>query len=129
MRKVLGILQFFHFPLNIVPFLLITPSITATVLKYRSSQQGNSVKALVLKLYSKETSTHVLSCEICEILKDTLKAFHDFKSMQKVYEVVTKTALLFLSRAPTHHSFTFNLGFLYELKYKVRLCKKVCGIF
>ena len=34
----------------------------------------------------------------------------------------TKNA--FLSRGPTHHSFTFNLGFLYELKRKVRLSKK-----
>ena len=41
----------------------------------------------------------------------------------------TKKALFFLSRAPTHHSFIFNLRFLYELKLKVRLCKTVCGIF
>ena len=40
-----------------------------------------------------------------------------------------KTALFFLSQAPTHHSFTFNLRFLYELKHKVRLSKTVCGIF
>ena len=33
------------------------------------------------------------------------------------------------SRAPTHHSFTFNLRFLYELKHKVRVSKTVCGIF
>ena len=41
----------------------------------------------------------------------------------------TENALFFLSRAPTHHSFTFNLGFLYELKHKVCLPKTVCGIF
>ena len=41
----------------------------------------------------------------------------------------TKNALFFLSRAPTHHSFTFNLRFIYELKHKVRLSKTVCGIF
>ena len=41
----------------------------------------------------------------------------------------TKNALFFLSRAPTHHSFTFNLRFLYEMKYKVRLSKSFCGIF
>ena len=41
----------------------------------------------------------------------------------------TKNALFFLSRAPTHHSFTFNLRFFYELKHKVRLSKTVCGIF
>ena len=33
----------------------------------------------------------------------------------------TKNALFFLSRAQTHHSFTFNLRFLYEVKHKVRL--------
>ena len=41
----------------------------------------------------------------------------------------TKNTLFFLSRAPTHHSCTFNLRFLYELKHKVRLSKTVCGIF
>ena len=32
----------------------------------------------------------------------------------------TKIALFFLSQALSHHSFTFNLRFLYELKYKIR---------
>ena len=32
----------------------------------------------------------------------------------------TKSVLFFLSQAPTHHSFTVNLRFLYELKHKVR---------
>ena len=41
----------------------------------------------------------------------------------------TKNALFFLSRAPTHHIFTFNLRFLYELKHKARLFKIVCGVF
>ena len=41
----------------------------------------------------------------------------------------TNTALSFLSRAPTHQSFKFSLWFLYELKYKFRLSKTVCGIF
>ena len=40
----------------------------------------------------------------------------------------TKNTLFLLSRAPTHHSFTFNLQFLYELKHKVRLSKTVCEI-
>ena len=35
----------------------------------------------------------------------------------------------FLLRAPTHHSFIFNLRFLHGLKQKVRLSKIVCGIF
>ena len=30
---------------------------------------------------------------------------------------------------PTHHSFTLNLRFLYELMCKVRLFKTLCGIF
>ena len=41
----------------------------------------------------------------------------------------TKNALFFIWRAPTHHSFTFNLRFLYELKQKVFLSKTMCGIF
>ena len=36
---------------------------------------------------------------------------------------------LFLLRAPTHHSFTFTLGFLYQLKNNVCLSKTLCGIF
>ena len=38
----------------------------------------------------------------------------------------TKNALFFLSRAPTHQSFTFNLRFLYDLKHKLWLSKTVC---
>ena len=41
----------------------------------------------------------------------------------------TKNVLFFLLQAPTHHSFTFNLRFLYELKHKVCLSKTVCEIF
>ena len=41
----------------------------------------------------------------------------------------TKNALFFLSRAPTYHSFTFNLRFLYDLDQEVCLSKPVCGIF
>ena len=41
----------------------------------------------------------------------------------------TKNALFFVSRTPTHHSFTFSLRLLYKLKYKVCLSKTVCGIF
>ena len=40
-----------------------------------------------------------------------------------------KNALFFLSRAPTQHSFIFDLRFLYELKHEVHLSKTVCGIF
>ena len=41
----------------------------------------------------------------------------------------TKNAFYFLSRAPTHHSFTFNLRFLYELKHMVHLSKTLYEIF
>ena len=41
----------------------------------------------------------------------------------------TKNTFFILLQAPTHHSFTFNLRFLYELKHKIRLSKTVCGIF
>ena len=33
------------------------------------------------------------------------------------------------SVAPTDHSFTFNLQFLYEQKHKAHLPKSMCGIF
>ena len=42
---------------------------------------------------------------------------------------MTKNPLFFMSRAPTHHSFTFNEQVLYELKHMGHLCKTVCGIF
>ena len=38
---------------------------------------------------------------------------------------VTNNGVFFLSQAPTHHSFTFNLQFLYELKHKVHLSNSV----
>ena len=52
-----------------------------------------------------------------------LKKFH----LDKINGI--KNALFFLSRALSHHSFIFNLRFLYELKRKVRLSKTVRGIF
>ena len=41
----------------------------------------------------------------------------------------SKNGYFFLSQAPDHHSFTFNLRFLYELKHKVCLSKTLCGTF
>ena len=41
----------------------------------------------------------------------------------------TKNTLFFLSRAPTHYSFTFNFRFLYGLKDKVCSSKTVRRIF
>ena len=54
------------------------------------------------------------------------------KMLQKIPSDIingTENALFFLSRTLTHHSFTFNLRFLYELRYKVRLSKTACGIW
>ena len=41
----------------------------------------------------------------------------------------TKNAIFFLSRAPTHYSFTFNSRFLYELNHKVHFSEIVFGHF
>ena len=41
----------------------------------------------------------------------------------------TKSTLFFLLWAPTHHSFTLNSQFLYELKYMAYLSKTVRGTF
>ena len=38
---------------------------------------------------------------------------------------VTKNTVFLLSRAPTHHIFTFNSQFLYELKHMTHLSKTV----
>ena len=48
-------------------------------------------------------------------------------SLKSLYS--SNNALFFLSRAPIHQIFTFNLRFSYELNHKVRLSKNVCGIF
>ena len=74
--------------------------------------------------------------------KETLKAIFwnciqytihwDKKIFKKIFfgqKNGTNNALFFLSWAQTHHIFTLNLRFLYELKHKVRLTKTVCGIF
>ena len=68
----------------------------------------------ILKVYS--ISTH---WDKTQILKQV--------SSDKISD--TKNVLFFSLRAPTHHSFSFNIRFLYELKRKVRLSKTVCGIF
>ena len=55
----------------------------------------------------------------------------DKTQILKKFSSGTKNALFFLSRAPNHHSFIFNLRFFYYLKVrlKVRLSKTVCGNF
>ena len=47
--------------------------------------------------------------------------------LDKIYG--TKNALIFVSRDPTHRSFTFNLRVFYEWKQKVRLSKTVGIMF
>ena len=42
-------------------------------------------------------------------------------SKKIVLDKINGTKKAFLSRAPTRHSFTFNLRFSYELKHKVYL--------
>ena len=127
----------------------------------RMQKQGSKYRSMISmlnKIFPKhftvlETQPQNLSY-FCHCLKDILKAFDDFKNMQKsvwsnVFWFVkvcmfwkciqytihwgktqmlnifpsdklngTKYALFFLSRTPAHHSFTFNLRLLYELKYK-----------
>ena len=101
-------------------------------------------------------------CLLCSKLKDTLKAFNDFKNKQqkwmkkyflmcksiyilKVYSIHYtlrlntnvsfgqnrryKKSLFFLLQAPTHHSFTFNLRFLYDLKHKVSFSKTYSKLY
>ena len=68
-----------------------------------------------LKLCKCVYSESVIFCDKTQ----TLKKF----SSNKIS--VTKNALFLLSWAPTHHSFAFNLRFLYELKHKVHLSKTV----
>ena len=54
------------------------------------------------------------------IHSDTTQMLKKFSS-DKIND--TKNALFSLLQAPTHHSFTFNLRFLYELMHKVCLFK------
>ena len=49
--------------------------------------------------------------------------------VKKISFEQTKNAFFVLSRATTHHSFTFNSRFLHELKHKVHLFKRFCRIF
>ena len=74
-----------------------------------------------------------LICKIVYILKVYSRYIYEDKiQMLKKFSSdkinVAKNVLFFLSWVPTHHSFTFNSRFLYELKLKVYLSKSVCGI-
>ena len=69
---------------------------------------------------------YVKVCIFCKCIQYTIH-WDKIETLKKNFGQTnsTKNALFFLLRAPTHHSFTFNLWFLYELKHKVRLSKTV----
>ena len=62
------------------------------------------------------------------MLRDLILELSDFQS-HCGRPPLQKYNHFFLSTAPTHHSFTFNSQFLYELKYMVHLSKIIHGIF
>ena len=59
----------------------------------------------------------------------TLKKTQIFLSFGQNKRYKKCRLFFFCARTSAHHSFTFNLRFLYELKHKVHLSKTVCGIF
>ena len=61
---------------------------------------------------------YTILCDKTQMLKNL--SFGQSKRYKKHY---------FISRSPTHHSFTFNSQFLYEIKHMVYLSKTACGIF
>ena len=89
----------------------------------------------ILKTSNESVWSNVLICKSINILKFYLIHYihWDKTQMLKIFPLekmnVKRNALSFLSRAPTHHRFTFNLRFLYKLKHKVHLTKTVRGIF
>ena len=86
----------------------------------------NKQKSVWSNAFYKRKSMHILKVySIHHILRWNTNVKKKFFWQNKRYKKIT----LFLSRAPTHHSFTFNLWFIYELRHKVRLSKTVRGIF
>ena len=70
--------------------------------------------------------------KVCIFWKSIQYSIHWYKTqMLKIFPSDkinrTENAFFFLSQAPTHHSFSFDLRFFYEIKHKVRLSKTVCG--
>ena len=70
-------------------------------------------------IYSESKSIYIL--KVCTLYIEI--KYKRYKNFLKI------TALFFLLRASTHHSFIFNQRFLYELKHRVRLSKSMCRIF
>ena len=70
--------------------------------------------------------------KVCILWKCVQYTIHWVKTqmLEKVSsDKIDKNVVVFLSRVPTHHSLTFNLQFLYELRHRNRLSKTLCGIF
>ena len=57
------------------------------------------------------------------------KHWDETQMLEKLLLDKTLQNIYFFSRVPTHHNFTFNLKFLYNLKNSVQLSKTVCMIF
>ena len=70
---------------------------------------------------------YVKVCIFCKCIQHTIQ--WDKTQLKRIpsYNINGTKNALFFSRAPTHHSLTFNLRFLYELKHKVRFSKTVCN--
>ena len=64
-----------------------------------------------------------------ESLFNTLYFQIKHKRLKNLLKQTLQKIPYFFALAPTHHSFTVNSGFLYELKYKVLLPKSACEIF
>ena len=84
-------------------------------------------KITILKLHEKYLRIHWRLSTILEASNKSV--WSNIFWYVKVCTKVMVQKIPFSWQAPTHHSFTFNLRFLYELKYKVSLSKTVCGIF
>ena len=88
----------------------------------------------ILKTSEKSVWSNVfLICKSIYILKlysVDIEMKHKFKKKSPWDKISgTKNTLVHLSRALTHHSSTFNLRFLYELKHKILISKTVGEIF
>ena len=83
----------------------------------------------------KSVRSNVFWCvKVCTFWKCILYTIHwDKTQMLKTFPFGQnkryRKFIFFLSWALAHHSFTFNLRFLYQLKHKVRLSKAMCWIF
>ena len=75
--------------------------------------------------------SYVKVCVFWKCISDTIHWKKNINLKKNPFNKIndTKKALFFLSLAPTHHSFTSNFRFFYDLKHKVCLSKTVCGIF